>query len=1397
MLKYLSGVFGAFCPIKTKEHQLIIMQKSLSLCTYLLVCILSLILIQTGSGFNEQVDISGNWVIEYHDYSLLAQHWLETCDAPDWCEGSDINQDFSVDHQDLLEMAGHWQTHAQVIINEIMYHPQSDNHDQEYIELYNRGDRPVDLSGWTLSIAVNMVFPLNTILEPDGYLVVCRNEVVVQSFYGITNTVGNYFDDKLANSGETIVLKDNDNQIIDQVTYSDGSHPVGLDPWPGEPDGAGPSLELFFPESDNDLAQNWGVGQGFTPGVANNPAINGGSDIVINEIMYKPQREELREKFDPANATIYLEDGDDELGEYVELFNKGNATVDLSNWSFTDGIAYTFPPGTSLDPNRLLVVAADPNAVNQRYGITNVFGPFTGGLSDGGERITLRDNNNLVADTVRYNDKHPWPLASDDFGFSLECIDPHEDNSSAANWRASRTPLGTTQTGASQPTWQYVTITGQATSSVIYIFLDGPGEWLIDQITVSGISDAAVNGDFEFNDNGWSKTGNHSDTFNNTTIGFNSAACEHIIATAAGDSAANSLNRSISGMTFGQTYTISCWVAWLSGSETMTIRLSGSTSSNGIYIDVERVVGGDWDLADDFSVVSNPHTVTLGDGQQGIWEYLNNNGLAYDEDVQNHYSSELPTPSIGWIDNGSSTPWISLNLFQVGADGIAQGSNTNFVAGDVGGHAVTGARWTTVNGGKFLITATGYNARIQGPPNSANALGRWTTLQITDPVNGVQSFPIDPVVNNSSANPIGISYDVALAPNQSVTVNVQGADWVGINFTVSRISEVVGSLPGTTLEPPVGGFFGNGTPGGVNSVRADQLPPLVSELSHIPLTPSSSDSVIVTAYIAASNPLASVQLETILNTDTTGPFLTMFDDGTNGDVVAADGLYSVTVSPQSSQTLVHYRVHAQDDQGNLTRFPYDDDPSPTRAYYHYDGEITTGMTFFHLFITQDNINFLNSNPRTLVYADCSLVIDHIAYPHIGMRYRGRGSRFDPKRPRKFHFNKDNLYNGNRSYDTMIRLPFESKVAFDIFEAVGVDNLESELIRLHINDAFWGVYIGFESPTGSWIDKHNLHPDTEVYKSRTVETGGFGDLIQPYNSDLFHNLLDTDYEFWGSYNKKMNPLQPPIHIRDLVNNLNDLTDEQLLPWMDAHVDIAQWFNRWHMTVYMRIDDFGGHNNYHYLPGEPGSKWKWLGYDFDSMGRFGPMRLFYCDGVGDEPRWQRNKLCERVSSNPTLSRIYLLTMRQLLQDYPSTVFNPMIDSLFAQIAPDIAAETAKWGTAYIRTSTTQTKNDFAAQRSQMLSNLNAYNLPADSDIPVASPAGGIYVGSVSVSLPLQPGWDGWYTLDGSDPRLSNTRQLYSVPIPINQSATLKAAASETGEPLSSGKWTGMTEQIYIIQ
>src|SRR5690606_20570450 len=73
--------------------------------------------------------------------------------------------------------------------------------------------------------------------------------------------------------------------------------------------------------------------------------VNATSDVVINEIFYDP----------PGNART----------EFVELHNPTSGSVDLSGWSFTSGISYTFPAGSEIPPGGYAVVAMDPAAFLQ------------------------------------------------------------------------------------------------------------------------------------------------------------------------------------------------------------------------------------------------------------------------------------------------------------------------------------------------------------------------------------------------------------------------------------------------------------------------------------------------------------------------------------------------------------------------------------------------------------------------------------------------------------------------------------------------------------------------------------------------------------------------------------------------------------------------------------------------------------------------------------------------------------------------------------------------------------------------------------------------------------------------------------------------------------------------
>jgi hypothetical protein len=88
------------------------------------------------------------------------------------------------------------------------------------------------------------------------------------------------------------------------------------------------------------------------------------------------------------------------------FYNSGDTPVDLSGWFFNDGFDYTFPVGTQIGVGGYVVVAKNPAALLDRYGL-GALGPFDGGLSGEGERIELRRADGSVADEVNYQDNFP------------------------------------------------------------------------------------------------------------------------------------------------------------------------------------------------------------------------------------------------------------------------------------------------------------------------------------------------------------------------------------------------------------------------------------------------------------------------------------------------------------------------------------------------------------------------------------------------------------------------------------------------------------------------------------------------------------------------------------------------------------------------------------------------------------------------------------------------------------------------------------------------------------------------------------------------------------------------------------------------------------------------------
>ena len=158
---------------------------------------------------------------------------------------------------------------ANVVFSELHYHPapptraselaiSSDPDDFEFIELMNVGPTTVDFTGAHLADGVLFDFPTGYTLAVGARCIVVKNIAAFEARYGTGRAVAGTFalGTGLGNGGETIALTLTANNLtttLFTMLYDDAT------PWPGSPDGNGPSLVLRTPtpNTNHSDSTNW------------------------------------------------------------------------------------------------------------------------------------------------------------------------------------------------------------------------------------------------------------------------------------------------------------------------------------------------------------------------------------------------------------------------------------------------------------------------------------------------------------------------------------------------------------------------------------------------------------------------------------------------------------------------------------------------------------------------------------------------------------------------------------------------------------------------------------------------------------------------------------------------------------------------------------------------------------------------------------------------------------------------------------------------------------------------------------------------------------------------------------------------------------------------------------
>ncbi len=205
------------------------------------------------------------------------------------------------------------------------------------------------------------------------------------------------------------------------------------------------------------------------------PVVAPQDGVVFNEIMFRPTTPDA---------------------DFVELFNRSsNVAFDLSGWRL-NGLGYTFPGGSILSPRQYLVLAKDRTVFAATYGTAiPVFDTYGANLDGNGETLTLyrplSPSGEEVVDRVRYESATPWPQNAATNGYTLQLVDPIQDNSRVANW--------TDGSG-----WRFFSFTTNISISRLSLIFDATGgDVYLDDLSlvpgsIPGVGvNSIVNGAFE------------------------------------------------------------------------------------------------------------------------------------------------------------------------------------------------------------------------------------------------------------------------------------------------------------------------------------------------------------------------------------------------------------------------------------------------------------------------------------------------------------------------------------------------------------------------------------------------------------------------------------------------------------------------------------------------------------------------------------------------------------------------------------------------------------------------------------------------------------------------------------------------------------------------------------
>ena len=505
---------------------------------------------------------------------------------------------------------------------------------------------------------------------------------------------------------------------------------------------------------------------------------------------------------------------------------------------------------------------------------------------------------------------------------------------------------------------------------------------------------------------------------------------------------------------------------------------------------------------------------------------------------------------------------------------------------------------------------------------------------------------------------------------------------------------------------PSPGSLGTPTPSAANSVFSPNAAPNIRQVNHTPQQPVAGQEVLITAKVTDPDGVASVTLSyqvvnpgAYINLDdasykTNWIDLPMIDDGTAGDTIQGDSVFSATM-PDALQThrrLIRYRITVQDVAGVLEQTPYADDESPNFAYFCYDGvpdwtaskrpgvapDVTypaaalDSMAVYHLISKESDViacQWTGANDGTYRYLG-TWVYDGKVYDHMRYRIRGNASTRQVGRNKwKINFPSTHPLEAHDNYGKKYKIPWDKinvlpgsnpwwrndastdgtmfceSLGFRAYQISGGTACNTHFFHFRVIDSpseapsdqyagdFWGTYIAIEQPEAEFLNERGL-PDGNIYNVH----GGSGSSLRNQGATQVSNKSDL-FAFQRLHRASTTQAQ----------------------W-EANLDFEDYFAFNAMNLAINNSDMRNQENVNYYHNAETDKWHTLPWDLDLTFEDRPHL-----GRGDTAQWESIYHCLQY---PEINQAYENKVREILDLF-------LDDDQAAQLTDEFAGFMTKGG------------------------------------------------------------------------------------------------------------------------